>query len=266
MRWRWAVPLLPLGCFGTGEDSARPLYYPPPDTGSPGVADGWCEPAYGDDVHDAYPGEHDAYIAATASTVYWAGENFDGYADGALIEDAADRSRSPHIDVTSGTLTARTVVGADTYFRGYTETSNFRMLAVGDDGAGRRVRWTHQKPEYRGYIWEWQDSDDFFAGLHIFGRYQTEYDNYVASLRRDGKVSIKRKLCGDYTTLIDAEYGEVPTRTWLTLRFEVVGNQLDFYIDDVLWLTTTDNTFSWGTTGIRTDHVDVFFDDWAFTP
>jgi hypothetical protein len=104
--------------------------------------------------------------------------------------------------------------------------------------------------------------------VHLFGRYRTEHDLYVASLRRDGSTYIKRKLCGTYTTIAtgllkDAGGATRPfnARQWYTLTFSAVSNQLRFFVDDVEQLAVTDGTFSWGTMGIRTDYAHVYFDD-----
>jgi hypothetical protein len=53
------------------------------------------------------------------------------------------------------------------------------------------------------------------------------------------------------------------TGTWYRLRFSAVGTTLTLYVDDVPQLQVTDGTFSWGTSGIRTDHATVYIDDWT---
>lgn len=45
------------------------------------------------------------------------------------------------------------------------------------------------------------------------------------------------------------------------LPFEVVGQRLRFYVDGKLEVEAFDDTLSWGTTGIRTDYADLYFDD-----
>ncbi len=189
------------------------------------------------------------------------GETWDSYSDGYLVEASSDKTRASHLDVTSGELYAIHV--SSSYLRGWTETYNFRVLAVGDDGGGDKVRWTDGEVSYRGYIWNWHSGVSTTSGLHVFLRYQTEYDLYVASLRYDGLVTIKKKACGAYTTLASAHFGTPATRTWYTLGFVAHGANLDFYVDGSLVLSTVDHTFSWGTYGIRTDYMDVYFDDWS---
>ena len=228
-------------------------------SGSPGTGDGKCEPGYDSGVWDPYPGNNESYPKGKPSTALpWAGENFESYADGALIEASSAKSMRAHLDVTSGSLYAKHV-GA--YHRGWTTTYNFRVLAVGLSG-GKRIRWTDQTASYRGYLWNWHSSASSTNGLHLFARYQTENDLYVASLRYDGLVTLKKKHCGAYTTLAQKSFGTPALKTWYTLELSAVGTNLGLKINGVVVLTAQDSTFSWGTTGIRTDYADVYFDDW----
>ena len=227
--------------------------------GSTGTGDGKCEPGYDSGVWDPYPGNNESYPKGKPSTTLpWAGENFESYADGALIETSSAKSMRTHLDVTSGSLYAN-YVGA--YHRGWTTTYNFRVLAVGLSG-GKRIRWTDQTASYRGYLWNWHSSASSTNGLHLFARYQTENDLYVASLRYDGLVTLKKKHCGAYTTLAQKSFGTPALKTWYTLELSAVGTSLGLKINGIVVLTAQDPTFSWGTTGIRTDYADVYFDDW----
>lgn len=160
--------------------------------------------------------------------------------------------------MTSGSLFAKY---AGTWRRGWTTTHNFRVLAVGSS-SGKKIRWTDQVAQYRGYISKWHSTSAVFKGLHVFARYQTENDLYAASLREDGMVTIKRKHCDKYTTLAQKSYGPVSTGKWYALRFSAVGNTLEFRVDGKVVLTAKDDVLSWGTTGIRTDYADVYIDDW----
>jgi hypothetical protein len=193
-------------------------------------------------------------------------EGFETYANGSVIESSANKALQSHLEVTSGTLTSR-YVGAAGYRRAKTDTFNFRMLIQGL-WSGKRVKWTNQAITARFYVDAWHASGNTWQGVHLFGRYRTENDLYVASLRRDGSTLIQRKLCDDYTQL-DTDWlkdaGGARLRfndgQWYTLTFSAVGNQLKFFVDDVEQLAVTDGTFSWGTMGIRTDYANVYFDD-----
>ena len=84
-------------------------------------------------------------------------------------------------------------------------------------------------------------------------RYQTEYDLYVASLRHDGQVMIKKKVCGQYSTLAVADYsgGDVLTDNWYNIELEARGTDLYFYVNGNLELTASDSDLSWGSTGVQ---------------
>jgi hypothetical protein len=158
------------------------------------------------------------------------------------------------------------------YRRGYVTTPNFRVLARGLSG-DKQVKWQAQTAEARFNVASFQEpsGSSAFQGVHLFARYRTENDLYVASLRKTGEVFIKKKLCGTYTVLArgvlrDAagrERGPMATGTWYRLKFSAVGSTLTLSVDDVQQLQVTDTTFSWGTSGIRTDFVNVYIDDWT---
>jgi hypothetical protein len=123
---------------------------------------------------------------------------------------------------------------------------------------------TDVDPAVRVYISSWQSGGPQWSGAHIFARYQTQNDLYVASLRKDGKVYIKLKHCDAYTTLAGASFsqGAVQTGTWYGLRFEVVGQRLRLYVDGQLELEAFDDMLFWGTTGVRSDYGTFYLDDW----
>jgi hypothetical protein len=229
-----------------------------------------CNPPNPLGTYDFYPGT--GYPSGSVATYPWQTpsdtgfEAFETYANGSVIESSANKALQSHLEVTSGTLTSK-YVGTAAYRRAKTDDFNFRMLIQGLS-SGKRVKWTDQAIEARFYVDAWQASDDTWQGVHLFGRYRTEHDLYVASLRRDGSTYIKRKLCGTYTTIAtgllkDAGGATRPfnARQWYTLTFSAVSNQLRFFVDDVEQLAVTDGTFSWGTMGMRTDYANVYFDD-----
>jgi hypothetical protein len=137
------------------------------------------------------------------------------------------------------------------------------------------VKWQAQTNEARFDVQSFQEpsgsTSPSFQGVHLFARYRTENDLYVASLRKTGEVLIQRKLCGTYTQLArgvlrDAAgnaRGEMAAGTWYRLAFSAVGSTLTLSIDGVRQLQVTDGTFSWGTSGIRTDFANVYVDDWT---
>jgi hypothetical protein len=193
-------------------------------------------------------------------------EGFESYANGALIENGANKASQSHLEVTSGTIYA-TYVGPSRYRRAKTEDYNFRMLLQGLAN-GLRVKWTDQVIESRFYIAAWHPTNEPWQGVHLFARYRTEDDLYVASLRRDGSVLIQKKQCDQYTPLkrgVLRDYNGNPRsfnlKQWYTLTFAAIGNHLEFSVDGIPQLSVTDGTFSWGTAGIRTDYATVYLDD-----
>lgn len=224
--------------------------------------------------YDPFP-EPGNYVTGTASAYPWVGESFQGYSNGQTVECSSNKAAQPHLDATSGCITARYF---DQGMRGWIDRYNFRALAVGLHG-GARVKWTDQVAEYRAYLDSWLSKADGtrpdWSGLHIFARYQDEDHLYVAAFRHDGKVTIKKK--NGYESYVDLAVGrylpvgQTPALgQWYALKFAAVGDRLDFYIDDQLVLTAHDDDpvaygdpFTWGTTGIRIDYVTAYLDDWS---
>ncbi|MFY0569025.1 hypothetical protein ACN28E_35105 [Archangium lansingense] len=207
--------------------------------------------------YDFYPDSH--YIICTsASSCPWAGENFEAYAEGSLVGCASDSSQRAHFEVTSGCLSANQ---AGTSHRGWTTTHHFRALSR-KYVDGKKVGWKTAAPSYRALIDNWHAGAPEWAGLHVFARYQTEDDLYVASYRKDGLITIKKKLGGVYTTLAQKDLSTPATGTWHTIKFSVSGDTLQFFVNGVLQLTARDTSLTWGTAGMRTDFMDVYLDDW----
>jgi len=51
--------------------------------------------------------------------------------------------------------------------------------------------------------------------------------------------------------------------TWHTIKLSASGDKLDLYLDGDHAVSTTDDTFNWGTAGIRIDSMDgAYLDDW----
>lgn len=251
------------------EDSADPnindnVSY---DAGS-GSEDGACEQDYVDNnqgVYDPYPGDNTDYpmMSVVDLPTAFLGEDFEGYGHNDLVAGAA--SNHPSIDVTAGALYAKHLNGSQVWKRGFTDSSVFRMLGIGEYN-GLPIRYQDGTASIRVYFDAVHSGSPHYTGAHIFMRYQTEYDLYVASLRLDGKVMIKKKVCGQYTTLASADYsgGSVDVNTWYDLSFEAEGTDLTLSVNGQPELTVSDSDLSWGSTGVRLDYVDVYVDDWTF--
>jgi|SoiMethySBSTD1v2_1073268.scaffolds.fasta_scaffold182907_2 hypothetical protein len=227
-------------------------------------------------TYEFYPGTG-FYPSGSSESYPWqtpvgnAFEGFESYANSALIESSADKDRQSHLEVTSGALYSK-YVGPSLYRRAKIDAYNFRMLIQGLSNE-LRVKWTDQAIESRFYVDVWQTTDHSWQGVHLFARYRTENDLYVATLRKNGFVYIKKKQCrpGEpplYTELASGQFLDqngnprsFHLKQWYTLTFAAIGNHLEFFIDGVPQLSVTDGTFSWGTAGIRTDYATVYLDD-----
>ena len=232
-----------------------------------GTGDGLCEPDYDSSVYDPYPGDHSTYPLFDASNASqsWEGDDFESYSHNSTIASAS--GGASHIDVTSGILKSKHLNGSQVWKRGWTDTHNFRMLAHAQYNQ-KKLRYTDGSQEIRVYFDALHPQAAHYAGAHLFARYQTEYDLYVASLRLDGQVMIKKKHCGTYETLAVAPFsqGSVDLDTWYTIEFSAQGNTLTLYVDGVEELSVTDDTFSWGSMGVRIDYTDTYVDDWFIQP
>lgn len=132
-------------------------------------------------------------------------------------------------------------------------------------------------------------------GLLLFNRYLDEYSLYYTGIRVDGYAVIKKKLNGtyytmDYKPVFNGKYDVsnnpnlIPLDTWIGLRSEVKTNSdgtvnIKLYMDNgktgnwVLVAEATDNGKDFGNgaitdegyAGIRTDFMDVLFDDYKIS-
>ena len=133
-----------------------------------------------------------------------------------------------------------------------------------------------------------------WSGALLFNRYQDGNNLYYTGIRMDGRVVIKKKTGGVYYTLAekvfynaDAQYNRdtnpnfIPGQKWIGLKSEIITN-LDNTVSIKLFIDK-DKTGNWilaaeakddGTTsggavilnegyaGIRTDFMDIEFDDY----
>lgn len=175
--------------------------------------------------------------------------------------------------VTSGLLTCK--INGNIHVA-HTDTYNFRMLID---------HYSQQYSPQKNVKFAWQNSSIVcnarinkiipgntksdknvpdWAGFHLFGRYQTENDLYVASVRMDGNVAIKKKKNGEYTTLGMKTVKVCDVGNIFQMQFEIVNNQkggvsLYLWVDRNQVLCTEDNlnVISNGTNGIRIDYCDT---------
>lgn len=131
-------------------------------------------------------------------------------------------------------------------------------------------------------------------GLLLFNRYQDGQNLYYTGVRVDGNAVIKKKINGRYYTMAfrkiypgtynrSSNPNLLPKDTWIGLRSEVVNNSngtatIKLYVDNgrtgkwTLAAEAVDNGKSYsevirapGYGGIRTDFMDIEFDDYRMT-
>jgi hypothetical protein len=232
-----------------------------------------CAP-YGSDVYSPFK-NFGSVSTASVATLPWRGraasypdsiEDFRGYTTlpSAVVECSGNKNQRDYVDVTSGCLEAVSNNGEKVGRIKGTSSGYYRSFALPHDTENdRQVAWGDQGVEYRFYYSEWTN-DVSGPGFKAFVRYLTEYDLYVASWREDGVVQIQKKQCGVYTVLKrNNSYGQPSPNTWHTIRFEIVGNELRLYLDGVFAMSTTDDSITHGTAGIRIDSAESsLIDDW----
>jgi len=129
-------------------------------------------------------------------------------------------------------------------------------------------------------------------GLLLFTHYEDSDNLYYAGIRVDGDAVIKKKMNGIYYTLNEKKIFEgnydrtnnpnlLPKNTWIGIKTETINNPdgtvtIRLYMDKgkigywVLLLEATDqetiggNSIKDGYAGIRTDFMDVEFDNYKF--
>lgn len=171
---------------------------------------------------------------------------------------------------------------------GYHPQNIFRLVT--------KLKWKNLKQEcyykIHRYILSKDKGRSESNGILLFNRYQDGDNLYYTGLRVDGSIIIKKKKNGEYYTMAQKAYypgvygrkknpNLLPLNRWIGVRSEVQDNangtvSIKVYIDKNrsgnwnLALIATDNGKSFGGAaikntgyaGIRTDFMDVEFDDY----
>jgi hypothetical protein len=144
---------------------------------------------------------------------------------------------------------------------------------------------------------------DGYSGVLLFARYASDgQTTYYAGVRQDGTAVIKKKYKGTYYTMLqtgpifsngspynkDTNPNLIPENKWMAIKFDVVNKadgtaSLDLYLDKNYSVGTArtwtkvasavDAPNKYGSTpvlpnnyaGIRTDYMDVSFDNYRLT-
>lgn len=206
-------------------------------------------------VYNQYPQSHNQYPKGTPLEFPYPSQYFTGYNDQEIIARSSNKDPTAPLIVTSGVLRCEIYKNMK---QGFTDTYNFRVLMNGLDENGKRIGWTNSITNAIVTPVMIQPNQPSWAGIHLFSRYQTSDDLYVASFRFDGKITIKKKINGKYTTLAITDFSLPQLGITYKLQFTVKDSQLSFYIDGVKVLTTQDYSLLWGTSGLRIDYTDCY--------
>jgi hypothetical protein len=268
----------------------------------------------GGNFYNAYPNGIANYPVGTLNTnnqgwpfgslgVAPPGEFFEWPSASGLTLATANGNELSWLDVTSGELKSKWVVSPQ-YKRAFIDTgatgAQFRAVFYAHDWyrspwwpfdwqKGATLRVTNSKIEARFNITKFEDSSQAYRGVHLFQRYRSEDEYYVASLRTNGDVVLQHQSANaslgcPYTPLTSTRLklpggGTLAVGTsitlgaWYKLSFEATtdattGNtELRVYINDVWQFTYVDSSslVSDGLSGMRTDFVDTWVDDIVWT-
>jgi len=227
-------------------------------------------------------------------------EDFEQYANNVLLGDSSNQPYW-QFRVTSGTLKSRhtiTPLWKRGFITGASPKYAFRTIlrAGGKYNASHRPRRFGSmtiEARFNAATW-YAPVNAVKPGFVLFSHYNTEDDFYAAGLRKNGAIVLEKQTHiwagGEFRTPEPCPYDQLsgtgggsrlmlPNGTrlpagqdiapgWHTMKLESfwngADNQLKFWVDGVdQWPDTIilDNTFGWGTGGIRTDYVDAWLDD-----
>jgi hypothetical protein len=198
------------------------------------------------------------YIISNPSIINFPKINFENYNEDEIITNSKNNPNEL-LTATSGLLTCKYDKGIKYAF---TNTYNYRMLLtqkINDNMI--KVAYNNSKITIIAKIEKWHDNAPDWSGIHLFSRYQTEDDLYVASYRIDGMITLKKKINGKYYTLCSNLYNPIKLNTEYLLSFEVKDNQLIYYINNNKVLYCNDDELQYGVCGIRCDYCDLYLDN-----
>ena len=213
-------------------------------------------------VYDQYPGDRAKYPKGRPLEYPYPSQYFQEYSVGEVIGKSSAKDPDAPIIVTSGELRCANYGGKK---QAFTDTYNFRMLMNGMDSEGVRVGWTDSITNASVTPVAKDSNGPSWAGMHLFSRYQTSNDLYVASYRFDGKVTIKKKIAGKYTTLaVESVDKPVMGESYL-LQFTVSGDTLSLFVNGSKKASVRDSDLVWGTSGVRLDYCDCYIENVRMT-
>jgi hypothetical protein len=141
--------------------------------------------------------------------------------------------------------------------------------------ANGNVAWTDVSIQARVKIVSFSgSSSSYYAGPCV--RVLDADNYYCASLRSDGKVSIRGNVAGSGGALTgmtpssssSSSYSISPaitTGTWYTVKMTVVGPTITLYVNGALVFTVTDTGIAAGGVGLAINDGEAVFDDVVVT-
>lgn len=104
------------------------------------------------------------------------------------------------------------------------------------------------------------------ALMAVLARHRDPLNYYVFQFNSNGTVTIKKRIGSPVVQLGVAEPVPFSIGVWYNMKFEVIGDQLNGYIDDQLVISRTDTSHAHGGVGINTVRAGASFDDIVITP
>jgi len=258
--------------------------------------------------YNAYPSGVSSYPVGTLASnnqgwpAFGNGELFEWPSASNQVLATSSGNELDWMDVTSGELRSKWTTSPQ-YKRSFIDTgatgAQFRMVFYAHDWyltgwpfywvEGARLRVADMKVEARFNMTNFENNSASYRGAHLFARYRSEDEFYVASLRTSGDIVVKHQSpdtgAGCPYTTLDSVRMKLPdgsrlangvslnTGTWYKLAVRIVTNaygQAEIAVDvnDVQQLTVLDSVahrLDDGGAGVRTDFIDTWMDDLYWT-
>ncbi|GLS90245.1 hypothetical protein GCM10007916_13120 [Psychromonas marina] len=191
----------------------------------------------------------------------------DKHQDSQHLQYNSNKPNIRHIDLSTGMLSKD---ASTSWQHGFGGNKVFNTIAVDTLSSD-----ANQSNQYRAKITQWKNDSTIpnWSGLHAITRYQCANNLYLASVRYDGKVTIKVKHQGTYTTLAETklengintylnEDGHLATGKWYKIKFSALGSILTVNLDGIDILSVENELLKNGRIGIRSDYASTYLDDW----
>jgi len=167
-------------------------------------------------------------------------------ADGLLADNYGTNDPLGKWDVTSQRLYVKN-------YQGYTDSPVFRAVTIKSDFSNFSLSSDMMKTKLGVDDWD---------GLNLFFRYKDPDNLYVAGLRNDNFLQLKKKVGGTYYTLAQVSLDSTQLNHWYNLKVIAKGSNIQVFVDGQKNIEVVDTSFTSGKVGIRTDNIDAYFDNY----